>query len=791
MPHAENYDSSEPKKLILCFDGTGNTFSGSNADTNVVKILRKLDRNHPSQFHYYQTGIGTYDINEQSVNKTYLGEFTSSIAQTIDQGFGTTFDAHVIAGYRFLMRYYEPGAKIYVFGFSRGAYTAKFLARMVNKVGLLCKGNEEMVPFAYRLYQRHLQGEISDSEHAQCVHKHDSSEADAHHPADTIRLPGQEPSDVSKETRQASNEIDAFSQTFCRKETGADGEEENIKVFFLGIWDCVASVAVLERKARMPVPVTGTATHVRHAVAIDERRVKFKPALLAQDIRAAIHNHKPAAEEDIKEVWFPGNHGDVGGGWPVQVVEEQEIDSKTPLLSNANGVVVNGKPEAKKLSLWGRIKNFFKTWKADQASTDVNDDWLQMSDIPLEWMIREVKKCGEKDANLQAGVHWCHSLEPFEQTMKDPARRMEATHGFMHDCLAFGYGTAFVKVLMWKFMEWLPFLTRWELDDATNKNVKLLGWKAVTFPPNGGSYRDIPRGAVLHQSLLDRLQTFSTYEPGNNHGDQTKDCFKGRNKALVYTGKDMEGLSMDAAKKLKESHFKIHAEKGELVWEDDERHQTLPDPPLTEKGEGQCSLLRENLLETFSNAVDNPDDVAIIVSPMRRTLQTAMLSLDWLVERGVKIEGNADWQENSAKPCDTGSPISSVSPDFPKVDMSNVDALWPDKTSQAAERYAYSKKSILARGLRALEDLHKRPEKLIFVVSHSGFLRLGVVGYWFFNSDYRVFDFEAERGDTGELRVKQQEKTLSGGLGLSLTDPVALGLDLPEEDPDVDPSAKE
>ncbi|KAM0347415.1 hypothetical protein ACHAPU_004936 [Fusarium lateritium] len=215
----------------------------------------------------------------------------------------------------------------------------------------------------------------------------------------------------------------------------------------------------------------------------------------------------------------------------------------------------------------------------------------------------------------------------------------------------------------------------------------------------------------------------------------------------------------------------------------------IHDPPLTEKGEGQCALLRENLVSTFSSAVDNPDDMAIIVSPMRRTLQTAMLSLDWLVERGVKIEGNADWQENSAQPCDTGSPISSVSPDFPKVNMSNVDALWPDKTSSTAERYAYTKKSILARGRRALDDLHKRSEKLIFVVSHSGFLRLGVVGYWFFNSDYRMFDFEAE-GDESELRVKQHEKTLSGGLGLSLIDPVALGLDLPEEDPEVDPSAK-
>lgn len=45
----------EPKKLVLCFDGTGNTFSGSNADTNVVKLLNKLDRHAPHQFHYYQS----------------------------------------------------------------------------------------------------------------------------------------------------------------------------------------------------------------------------------------------------------------------------------------------------------------------------------------------------------------------------------------------------------------------------------------------------------------------------------------------------------------------------------------------------------------------------------------------------------------------------------------------------------------------------------------------------------------------------------------------------------------
>lgn len=56
----------EPNKLILCFDGTGNQFSGSSADTNVVKILNKLDRHHPNQYHYYQSKIPEYIFGTQS-----------------------------------------------------------------------------------------------------------------------------------------------------------------------------------------------------------------------------------------------------------------------------------------------------------------------------------------------------------------------------------------------------------------------------------------------------------------------------------------------------------------------------------------------------------------------------------------------------------------------------------------------------------------------------------------------------------------------------------------------------
>ncbi|KAI0415156.1 hypothetical protein F5X98DRAFT_347636 [Xylaria grammica] len=490
----------EPKKLVLCFDGTGNTFSGSNADTNVVKLLNKLDRHAPRQFHYYQTGIGTYDVNEKSVNKSWFGEMRSSVAMTIDQGIGNTFDTHVMAGYRFLMKFYDTGAKIYLFGFSRGAFTAKFLARMVNTVGLLCKGNEEMIPFVYRLYQRYLAGEIEDftAQQADCDND-DCDSADGENPM----LEDNEQGDHTPHGHRfelAHNEITAFSNTFCRKEpyTYMSGsqeitEERNIKVYFLGLWDCVNSVAPLERHTPVPVPVKGTAQYVRHAVSVDERRVKFKPALLSQDVRATSDNE----HEDLKEVWFPGCHGDVGGGWPA-VAEH-------PLDTNA---------DASKWTVWQRVKNLFTTRKPTEASKDVRADPFQMSDIPLAWMIRELELVGEYDKG--AAIQFSKNLGGFKRSFEK--RKKQALNAPMHDSLKFGHGTGFFKVLLWKFMEVLPTITRWELE----KNV----WVHVRFPLNNGSTRDIPRDAVLHESLIWRLKNIPSYCPKNNHGDNEKSCLK-------------------------------------------------------------------------------------------------------------------------------------------------------------------------------------------------------------------------------------------------------------------------
>jgi hypothetical protein len=201
-----------------------------------------------------------------------------------------------------------------------------------------------------------------------------------------------------------------------------------IKVYFLGLWDCVNSVAVLESEPPVPVSVQGTATYIRHAVAVDEFRVKFKPALFVQDSR------DPENEDDIKEVWFPGNHGDVGGGWP----------ASPPDAGHRPGEASHGKGIP-----------FWFTHRATTASKDVKKDDFQLSDVPLAWMIRELELVGEK--NSGAAIKWSPNKKGFHTNFRKKID--QAKHGFMHDTLRFGYGSGFFSVLLWKFLGMLSLLS--------------------------------------------------------------------------------------------------------------------------------------------------------------------------------------------------------------------------------------------------------------------------------------------------------------------------------------------
>ncbi|CAE6409073.1 unnamed protein product [Rhizoctonia solani] len=232
-PHRESTTSfpqvipprRESRTLVLCFDGTGDQFDQDNSNiVQFFQLLKKDDRN--KQMVYYQAGLGTS-------SKHFITPVAIAISKAFDMAIAHGLSDHVTGafwftfittlpekcsrklivmtsdGYEFLMQNYIEGDKISLFGFSRGAYTARALAGMLHKVGLLPPFNYQQVPFAYHMYQRD-----------------------------------------DKEGWEMSN---GFKQAFSI----------DVEIHFMGLWDTVNSVG----------------KNFRHAVALDERRAKFKANL--------------------------------------------------------------------------------------------------------------------------------------------------------------------------------------------------------------------------------------------------------------------------------------------------------------------------------------------------------------------------------------------------------------------------------------------------------------------------------------------------------------------------------
>lgn len=150
----------------------------------------------------------------------------------------------------------------------------------------------------------------------------------------------------------------------------------------------------------------------------------------------------------------------------------------------------------------------------------------------------------------------------------------------------------------------------------------------------------------------------------------------------------------------------------------------------------------------------------IVISPFSRTIQTALHGLKWLVDRDVPVELDAHWQENSNKNCDTPCSKERLAELYSQFPLRDVPPEYPAKTGA----FAFTQDAIAARGRHVRQALKHRPEKVIAVVSHAAFLRLGATHWRFANADYRIFDF-AEDGD--ELVQWQETEEKGGGLGRS------------------------
>ncbi|MCJ1482325.1 hypothetical protein MMC06_002489 [Schaereria dolodes] len=144
---------------------------------------------------------------------------------------------------------------------------------------------------------------------------------------------------------------------------------------------------------------------------------------------------------------------------------------------------------------------------------------------------------------------------------------------------------------------------------------------------------------------------------------------------------------------------------------------------------------------------------------MRRTLQTTQIGLQWLIQRGVPVQLRGEWQENSDKPCDTGTKCEIISKEFPSFNFNTVFPEYPMKTG----KWAFTLSAVTQRGLDCRHWLKSRPEKVIAVVSHSGFLRVGVSHTNYSNADYRVFEFADDGSDNLIEWMMTEER--GGGMG--------------------------
>jgi uncharacterized protein (DUF2235 family) len=239
-----------PKNIVICCDGTGNEFGDHNS--NVVKLYSALIIDGQRQVGYYHPGVGTMGA------PTAHNKISKAWSIVMGLAFGAGLLANIGDAYRYLMNAYEDGDQVFLFGFSRGAYTVRGLAGVLHMFGLLFPGNEGLIPYIIRLY--------------------------------------------AKKTRKAAGMTHTFDvatdfkATFCR----------DCRLHFVGVWDTVSSVGWIWDPLKLPYTGRNPAMEIgRHAVSVDERRCYFRNNLWGD----------PFPGQDIKQVWFAGVHSDVGGSY--------------------------------------------------------------------------------------------------------------------------------------------------------------------------------------------------------------------------------------------------------------------------------------------------------------------------------------------------------------------------------------------------------------------------------------------------------------------------------------------
>lgn len=468
----------------------------------------------------------------------------------MDSAFGSSFADHVMGGYRFLMRYYSVGDDLYFFGFSRGAYTARFLAEMLDHVGVLSAGNEELVHFAWKTYAKWASRTAEEKEQEEKLYEF----------------------------------MRGFRETFSRPVR---------RIRFLGLFDTVNSVPRFESawmKRSFPYTARSSAKVIRHAVAIDERRARFRQDLISGDqvqhediIQQTMHRYN----SDLGNMDLSYNTAEIDGrrrsrlasvhaqhARPehIQITEREvpgSMDSAEKTIISDDRSEIHLLPLSKTLSLQPRHDSVDTIGLAvpmgpevahlqheeDAAATekrnharrrqfsdelkqkqDIQEVWFpgchadigggftradsetwMLSHAPLVWMVQEASKAGLEFDPIKMARANCHpdGVDEYgdRYICEDTAERFHSAlsdsyiNGLIHDCLVPGHGVSKSLALGWNICEYLPFRRMDLQEDGT--------WKAIIWPLPMGETRDIPQNAEIHHSAIKRMQKNPNYRPGN------------------------------------------------------------------------------------------------------------------------------------------------------------------------------------------------------------------------------------------------------------------------------------
>ncbi len=281
----------QKKRLIFCFDGTWNRIDSQNP-TNVARIAQsvsRIDGKGVAQLIHYDEGVGT----DNKWLKMPAGMF------------GWGLKDNIVEAYHFLVLNYEPGDDIIVFGFSRGAFSARSFVGMINNCGIISRRALHHIRDAKALYTSKDKDKKPWS---------DISRQFRFDHCRDLCLPG------DREWRaQQYPEMDHSKAT-------------DLAVQYVGIWDTVGALGVPKHLRFIRTPskyrfhdtrLSDLVKSARHAVAVDERRGAFEPTFWSN---LHILNAEYAGETPYQQQLFPGTHGSVGGGGPVRGLSDAALD---------------------------------------------------------------------------------------------------------------------------------------------------------------------------------------------------------------------------------------------------------------------------------------------------------------------------------------------------------------------------------------------------------------------------------------------------------------------------------